>query len=56
MRWTAIAALTAKGKLAGVLLEKSEQTVKGGDLSQYSDSQLAQIIGQPKEESNSKLN
>ena len=55
----AIAAITAKGKLAGVWLEKSEQTVKGGDLNQYSDSQLAAIIGQPKEakeETSSKLN
>jgi hypothetical protein len=37
----AIAALTAKAKLAG---ERSEQTTKAGDLNQYSDSELAAIV------------
>ena len=38
MRWTAIA------KLAGVWIERSEQTTKAGDLNQYSDSELAAVI------------
>ena len=53
----ASAALTAKAKLAGIWIERSEQTTKGDDLSQLSDAQLAAVIrgGLPKEE-NSKLN
>ena len=53
----AIAALTAKAKLAGVWIERSEQTTKTGDLSQMTDAELAAIVqsGLSKEET-SKLN
>jgi hypothetical protein len=52
----AIAALTAKAKLAGVWIERSEQAIKT-DLSQFTDAEPAAIVraGQPKEET-SKLN
>ena len=40
----AIAALTAKAKLAGKWVERSEQTTKTDDLSTLSDAQLAAII------------
>ena len=33
---TAIAALTAKAKLAGIWVEKTEQTTKSGDLNRWS--------------------
>jgi hypothetical protein len=42
----AIAALTAKGKLAGVWIERSEQTNKTGDLNSLSDAELAAIVRQ----------
>ena len=40
----AIAALTAKAKLAGKWVERSEQTTKTDDLDTLSDAQLAAII------------
>jgi hypothetical protein len=45
----AIAALTAKAKLAGVWIERSEQTNLKGDLNSLSDAELAAIVrqGQP---------
>ena len=51
------AAIAAKAKLAGIWIERREQTTKT-DLSQYSVAELAAVIrgGLPKEESNSKLN
>jgi hypothetical protein len=59
----AIAALTAKGKLAGVWIERSEQTTKTADLDSLSDAELAAIIRQgqpepvtPNHEGNKKLN
>ena len=54
---TAIAALTAKAKLGGLWIERTEQTTKS-DLSQYSDAELAAVIrgGLPKEEFQLQLN
>ncbi len=45
----AIAALTAKAKLASVWVERSEQTSLKGDLNSLSDAELAAIVrqGQP---------
>ena len=59
----AIAALTAKAKLAGKWVERSERTTKTDDLNTLSDSELAAIVrqGQPEPvqpnlEANKKLN
>jgi Terminase small subunit len=55
----AIQAIVAKGKLAGVWVEKSETTTKTDDLNSLSDAQLAAIIkgsGQDKPSDQSKLN
>ena len=59
----AIAALTAKAKLAGKWVERSERTTKTDDLNTLSDAELAAIVRQgqpapvqPNHETDKKLN
>lgn len=62
----AVTALTAKAKLAGLWIERSERKSLGGDLNSLSDAELAAIVREglptveaqprPKADANSKLN
>ena len=52
----AIQAITAKGKLSGKWIEKSETTTRTGSLDDFSDAELAEIIRRGQPETDKKLN